>query len=94
MDEATSHLDTFAERAIQQALDQLSQDRTLLVIAHRLSTIRRADNVIVLSEGRIVEEGRHEDLLRQRGSYWEMVEHQRLELVDEDRVTPAAEMMV
>ncbi len=91
MDEATSHLDSFSERAIQQAIDQLSRDRTLLVIAHRLSTIRRADKVIVMKDGRIVEEGRHEDLLRRRGIYWEMVEYQRLDLIDEDRAAAAAE---
>jgi ABC-type multidrug transport system fused ATPase/permease subunit len=84
MDEATSHLDSFTERAIQQAVETLSKDRTLLVIAHRLSTIRKADRVIVMKDGRIVEEGRHEDLLRQRGLYWEMIEQQDLGLVDED----------
>jgi len=84
MDEATSHLDTFTEHAIQRAIDHLSRDRTLLVIAHRLSTIRRADKVIVMKDGLIVEEGRHSDLIKQRGAYWDMVDHQRLDLINDD----------
>jgi ABC-type multidrug transport system fused ATPase/permease subunit len=83
-DEATSNLDTFTERAIQRAMEQMAQSRTLLVIAHRLSTIRRADKIIVLDDGRIVEEGSHRELLARRGTYWEMVEHQRLDLVEGD----------
>jgi subfamily B ATP-binding cassette protein MsbA len=84
LDEATSHLDTFTERAIQEAVEKMSKDRTLLVVAHRLSTIRKADKVIVMDGGRLVEEGRHDELLARRGAYWEMVEHQRLDLVDGD----------
>lgn len=83
LDEATSHLDTFTERAIQNAVENIAHDRTVLVIAHRLSTIRRADTVIVMDGGRIVEFGRHEELLARRRAYWEMVEHQRLDLVEE-----------
>ena len=82
LDEATSNLDTINERAIQNAISALSGNRTLLVIAHRLSTIRRADKVVVMDAGRIVEQGRHQELLARRGAYWEMVEHQRLDLVD------------
>jgi ABC-type multidrug transport system fused ATPase/permease subunit len=85
LDEATSNLDTINERAIQNAMSQLSKDRTLLVIAHRLSTIQKADNVVVMDAGRIVEQGRHQELLARRGAYWEMVEQQRLDLVDESR---------
>ena len=63
LDEATAHLDSESEAALQKALDVALQDRTALVIAHRLSTIRHADEILVLDEGRIVERGTHEDLL-------------------------------
>jgi subfamily B ATP-binding cassette protein MsbA len=84
LDEATSHLDSVTERAIQRAVERLSRDRTILVIAHRLSTIRRADNIVVLSQGRIVEQGRHAQLLAARGEYWKMIELQRLDLIDDE----------
>ena len=69
LDEATSSLDNISERAIQAALDVLSRDRTTLVIAHRLSTIRNADEILVLSNGGIVERGTHEELLEKGGEY-------------------------
>ncbi|MDB5797318.1 MAG: msbA [Paucimonas sp.] len=69
LDEATSALDTESERAVQAALDQLMRGRTTLVIAHRLSTIERADRIVVLVDGRIIETGPHADLLAQNGVY-------------------------
>ncbi len=69
LDEATSALDSEAEAVVQEALDRLMQDRTVIVIAHRLSTIRNADRIAVLSRGRLVELGGHEELLARRGTY-------------------------
>jgi subfamily B ATP-binding cassette protein MsbA len=69
LDEATSSLDTESEREVQQALENLMQNRTTLVIAHRLSTIRNADRIIVIQDGRIVEEGTHDILLPHGGVY-------------------------
>lgn len=70
LDEATSSVDTATERKIQEALDNLMTNRTVLVIAHRLSTVRKADQIVVLKKGRVVEQGTHETLLRTQGEYY------------------------
>jgi ABC-2 type transport system ATP-binding protein len=69
LDEATSAVDTETERAIQQSLRKLTAGRTALIIAHRLSTIRHADRILVLRDGRVAEEGHHDDLLARGGTY-------------------------
>jgi ATP-binding cassette, subfamily B, heavy metal transporter len=77
LDEATSALDTATEQEIQNALDEISRNRTTLVIAHRLSTVINADEIIVLSGGTIAERGTHRNLLAQNGLYAAMWERQR-----------------
>ncbi|HAX23511.1 MAG TPA: ABC transporter ATP-binding protein, partial [Chloroflexi bacterium] len=76
LDEATSNVDTRTERVIQQALTQLMAGRTSIVIAHRLSTIRTADLILVIEDGRIVEQGSHAGLLAEGGAYAALYRHQ------------------
>ena len=79
LDEATSALDSQSERLIQSAVEVIAKDTTIVVIAHRLSTIKNADHVYVLNRGRIVEEGRYADLIRQGGAFQKMAQLQVLE---------------
>ncbi len=72
LDEATSSIDTRTERLIEQGLDALMHERTVFVIAHRLSTVRNADAILAIEQGRIIERGDHDDLLAQRGRYYEL----------------------
>ena len=76
LDEATSSVDTITENKIQKAMDLLMEGRTSFVIAHRLSTIRNADIIIVMEEGKIVEQGRHEELLEKKGAYYTLYNSQ------------------
>ena len=78
LDEATAALDTESERIVQEALDRLMTSRTTIAIAHRLSTIKAADDIVVLHEGRIVERGKHEDLLARNGYYKKLNDMQAL----------------
>ncbi|MDX2345690.1 MAG: lipid A export permease/ATP-binding protein MsbA [Legionella sp.] len=81
LDEATSALDTESERYIQAALEHVMQNRTTLVIAHRLSTIQRADTIIVMQEGRVVETGKHAELLAAGGQYARLYQAQQFDVI-------------
>lgn len=78
LDEATSALDTESEQLVQKALEKMMQNRTSLVIAHRLSTIQKADVIVVMKKGEIVEQGKHEELLTKKGEYYKLVTIQSL----------------
>ena len=79
LDEATSALDTESEQLVQTALEEMMKNRTSLVIAHRLSTIQKADNIVVLRKGTIIEQGKHEELLAKKGEYFKLVTMQTLQ---------------
>ena len=80
LDEATSSLDIRTERLVGEAIARLVHGRTVLVIAHRLSTIQRADTIIVMKDGRVVETGQSEELLEKKGQYAKLVDSQQLAL--------------
>ena len=75
-DEATNNLDNISEGLVQNAINEISKDHTVIVVAHRLSTIVNADKILVLEDGRVVEEGTHKELIENRGAYWELYQSQ------------------
>ena len=79
LDEATSALDTESEQLVQKALENMMLNRTSIVIAHRLSTIQKADKILVLQKGKIIEQGKHQELLEAKGMYYKLVSMQSLD---------------
>ncbi|MBF2066455.1 MAG: ABC transporter ATP-binding protein [Calothrix sp. C42_A2020_038] len=88
LDEATSALDSNSERIVQQAIEAVSKDRTVIVIAHRLSTIEKADKIIVLQDGCLLEQGTHQELLESRRVYYSLYQSQKLSTSAMDLPTP------
>ena len=78
MDEATANVDPENEKELMEAIDALMKEKTIFMIAHRLKTVRNADRILVLDQGRIVQQGRHEELMQQEGIYKRFVESREL----------------
>lgn len=91
LDEATSALDPKAEKIVQQALDNVSLKRTTITIAHKLSTIRRADQIVVMSKGQVIEKGTHDELNAAGGAYHRLIRAQDLGCVRSETETPSSE---
>lgn len=91
LDEATSAVDTETEKEIQKALDNLVQGRTTIAIAHRLSTLRKADRLVVMDRGRIVEVGPHDELIARQGAYWRLYQAQLRRVDDDGNELPPAD---
>ena len=79
LDEATSALDLESEKMIQESLERLAQDRTTIIVAHRLSTITHADKIVVIENGKISEQGTHQELMEKQGSYYRLYQIQQIE---------------
>ena len=78
LDEATANVDPENEKELMEAIDALTKEKTIFMIAHRLKTVRNADRILVLDQGRIVQQGRHEELIQQEGIYKRFVESREL----------------
>lgn len=94
LDEATSALDTKSEGVVQAALDRVARGRTIITIAHRLSTVKAADNIVVISQGRIIDQGKHDELLEKKGAFYNLVEAQKITMRQKERAKVEGEASI